>query len=288
MLKTILAAVTGSSDDAGVLAAALTVARPFAAHVDVLHVRLDATTVALAMTLDGGSGALTAGLVERIEQEARDREATARATFESFCRDAGVAVAAAPDAATGAAPSAQFHVEIGEESRWMVQYGVSADLIVAPRTRSEEIDDRAILEAVLLETGRPLLVPATAAMPEGFERIAIGWKATPQAARAVALAMPFLARAREIVVLTIDEAPEETEAAERLVRSLAWHGFAVRGEQLPSGADGVAATLVAAARERADLMVIGGYGHARLREWVFGGVTQAVLAEAPLPVLLAH
>jgi nucleotide-binding universal stress UspA family protein len=288
MLKTILAAVTGSSGDAGVLAAALTVARPFAAHVDVLHVRLDATTVALAMTLDGGSGALTAGLVERIEQEARDREATARATFESFCRDAGVAVAAAPDAATGAAPSAQFHVEIGEESRWMVQYGVSADLIVAPRTRSEEIDDRAILEAVLLETGRPLLVPATAAMPEGFERIAIGWKATPQAARAVALAMPFLARAREIVVLTIDEAPEETEAAERLVRSLAWHGFAVRGEQLPSGADGVAATLVAAARERADLMVIGGYGHARLREWVFGGVTQAVLAEAPLPVLLAH
>ena len=288
MIKTILVAATGSDGDAGVLAAALAVARPFAAHLDVLHVRFDATTVALAMATDAGSGALTAGLIERIEQDARDREAKARANFARFCSDAGLAVTTVPGVAANAAPSAQLHVEIGEEARWMASYGLAADLIVAPRARGEETDERAILEAVLLETGRPLLIPATGAMPAGFERIAIGWKATPQAARAVALAMPFLHRAREIVVLTIEERPEAADAADRIVRNLAWHGFAARGERLRPGADGAAATLLAAARERADLLVMGGYGHTRLREWVFGGVTQAALAEAPLPVLLAH
>jgi nucleotide-binding universal stress UspA family protein len=288
MIKTILAAATGNDSDAGVLAAALAVARPFAAHLDVLHVRFDATTVALAMATDAGSGALTAGLVERIEQDAREREAKAQANFARFCREAGLAVATAPGAAGEAAPSAQFHVEIGEEARWMARYGLAADLIVAPRTRGEEVSERTILETVLIGAGRPLLIPAAGLMPAGFERIVIGWKATPQTARAVALAMPFLARAQQIVVVTVEEEPAEAETADRLVRNLAWHGFAARSERLQPGADGAAATLLAAAVARADLLVMGGYGHSRLREWVLGGFTQAALAGARLPVLIAH
>ena len=288
MIKTILTVATGAESDGAVLAAALAVARTFAAHLDVLHVRFDATTAALAMTTDAGTGALTAGLIDRLEQDAKEREARAQANFTRFCNDAGVAVLSAPVAGPPAAPSAQFHVETGEEPRWMTVYGAAADLIVAPRGDDDGAGERRILEAVLIGAGRPLLIPTAAAMPESVERIAIAWKPTPQAARAVALAMPFLARAHQVVVLTIEESPDAPDAAGRLLRNLAWHGFAARGERLPPGPQGTAATLLAAARDRADLLVMGGYGHSRMREWVFGGVTQQALADAPLPVLIAH
>jgi nucleotide-binding universal stress UspA family protein len=287
MFKTVLSGVAGNNGDADVLAAALAVARPFGAHIDALHVRLDAATVAMAMATDAGTGALTAGIINRLEQDANERAAKAKANFESFCAGAGLAVAGAPDAVAGNTPSAQWHVETGEEARWMAAYGQAADLIVAPRARGDELTERSTLEALLLETGRPLLIPGTAPLP-AFERVAIAWKAMPQTARAIALAMPLLARARQIVVLSVDEGAEREDESPRLLQTLAWHGFAARSERLQPGIDGAAATLLAAAKQRADLLVMGGYGHSRLREWVFGGFTQHVLAAAPLPVLIAH
>jgi nucleotide-binding universal stress UspA family protein len=287
MIKTILVAAAGTDSDAAAFAAALAIARLFAAHLDVLHIRPDPAGLALAMATDVGSGALTAGLLERLEQDAREREAKARGNFERFCAEAAVTLAVAPSPQTSAAPSAEWHVEIGEEPPWITRYGLAADLIVAARAADVEGPGQATLEAALLGTGRPLLIPA-AAPPARLERIAIAWKPTVQAARAVALAMPLLARAKEVSVLAVDEQSGATEEAGRLVRTLAWHGLAAAVEQLPPGPQGVAATLLAAAQARADLLVMGGYGHGRVREWVFGGVTQAVLTAAPLPVLIAH
>ena len=170
----------------------------------------------------------------------------------------------------------------------MATYGVAADLVITPRATGAEGLASATLEAVLLDSGRPILIPAAAAMPAKFERIAIAWKPTPEAVRAVTAAMPFLALAREIVVATVEEAGAGREEADRLVRNLRWHGLQATTLSLKPGAEGAAATLLAAIGNRADLLVMGGYGHSRLREWVFGGFTQLVLADAPLPVLIAH
>ena len=170
----------------------------------------------------------------------------------------------------------------------LARYGMAADLIVASRTPDEDAVGRSTLEAVLLETGRPLLVPAAAAMPAAIERVAIAWKPTQHTTRAVALALPLIARAREVVVLTVAERPDEHATTDRLVRTLARHGLAARAEGLQPGPDGAVQTLLAAANERADLLVMGGYGHTRIREWVFGGFTREVLDGAPLPVLMAH
>ncbi len=285
MIKTILVAATGNDSDAATFAAALAIARPFAAHLDVLHVRLDAVNTAVAMTTDVGSGALTTGLIERLEQDSREREATAQEIFTRFCGAAGLALTSAP---SPNGPSAEWHVETGEEPRWMAAYGIAADLIVARRATGEDVVARSTLEAVLVETGRPLLIPAASAMPANFERIAIAWKPTREAARAVALAMPFLSRANEIVVITVEEEAAERDDSRRLVRNLAWHGLAAKAERLKPGPEGAAATLLAGVADRADLLVMGGYGHSRLREWVFGGFTQRMLADAPLPVLIAH
>ena len=78
------------------------------------------------------------------------------------------------------------------------------------------------------------------------------------------------------------------ESADRLVRNLDWHGLRASRQILHSGDRSAPEILLAAAQERASLLVMGGYGHSRLREWVFGGFTQRVLEDAALPVLLAH
>lgn len=196
----------GQRTDAATFAAALQVARSFAAHLDVLHVRLDTVDVAVAMAADVcGGGALSSGLIDELEQEVREREARARRIFSEFCACNDITITELP-AEGRTKPSAQWHVETGQEPRWIAAYGMTADLIVASRGSGDDAALRSILEAVLLETGRPLLIPGAAA-PAAIlaEKIAIAWKPTPEAARAVALAMPFLARAKEIVVMTVEE-----------------------------------------------------------------------------------
>jgi len=295
MIRSILVAVTGDPTDATTLATAVAIARPFGAHLDVLHVRVDPINAGVALATGGGNGAITAGLIEQLEADAQQREARAKAGFEQFCAETGLTVPGAPAeqptspsaGPSAAGPSAEWHVETGREPDWVAAYGRASDLVVASRSAEEPLG-RSTLEAVLLETGRPLLIPGPAAMPAAIERVAIAWKPAPQAARAVALAMPFLQRATEVVIATVEETAEERDEIDRLSRYLGWHGRNVTIARMRPGPDGAAETLLSAIVGRADLLVMGGYGHSRLREWVFGGFTQHVLADAPLPVLMAH
>jgi nucleotide-binding universal stress UspA family protein len=288
VIKTILVPATGSQTDTATFAAALRVAKLFAAHIDALHVRIDPVATLVAMTTEGSGGVMIGGLVEQLEQDVREREAKARRAFMEFCERERLSITAAP-ADAGANPSAQWHVETGEEPRWMTNYGLTADLIVASRGAPDNAIARSTLEAVLVQTGRPLLIPGDGAPSvEMADRIAIAWKPTPQTARAVAATMPFLARAKEIVVMTVQEEEGRCDDADRLVRNLEWHGLKAVAQRLTPDGRGAAETLLAAATAKVDLLIMGGYGHSRLREWVFGGFTQQLLVSAPVPVLMVH
>lgn len=289
MIKTILVPATGTGNDAAAYAAAGCVARLFGAHIDALHVRLDPVEVGVAMSTEGSGGALLEGIIDSLTREADGGEARARAAFTEFCTGNGLALADTP-VGNATQPSAAFRVETGQEPRWLAAYGLTSDLAVASRgAPGGEAVARAALEALLLETGRPLLIPGTAPLtPDFADRVTIAWKATSQAARTVAAAMPFLARARTVSVLTVDEADGRRDDAERLVGDLAWHGIKATAQRLPPGPDGAAATLLAAVNANRSLLVMGGYSHTRLKEWVFGGFTRAALDNAELPVLMAH
>lgn len=289
MIKSILVPASGNDTDANGFAAALSVAQLFAAHIDALHVRLDPVEVAVAMSAEGSGGMLLEGIIDSMTRDADEREGDARSRFAGFCARAGLSPCEAP-AAGDAKPSTQFHVETGQETRWLATYGMTSDLVVASRgVPGEDAVARSTLEVLLLETGRPLLIPGVStSAPVIGERIAVAWKPTPQAARAVAFAMPFLSHAKEVAVVAIEEEEGRRDDAERLERYLAWHGVKAGAERLAPGPQGAAETLLAAASARADLLVMGGYGHSRLREWVFGGFTQRVMADAPLAVLMAH
>jgi nucleotide-binding universal stress UspA family protein len=285
MIKSILVPATGDEADLATFAAAIGVAREFSAHIEFLHVHLNAVETA-AMTSDASGGMLLGGLIEQLEKDAREREAKAKRMFDEFCARESLAISETPtDQPRG--PTAQWHVETGDEARWITEYGLAADLIIARRGTEDEVAARLVLEAALLDTGRPLLISGAAMPAVSFATVAIAWKATPQAGRAVAAAMPFIVRAKEVIVLTVEEG-QGTDDADRLVRNLIWHGCHASAERLTANGRDGAETLLEAAKGRAGLLVMGGYGHSRLREWVFGGFTQRVLAEASLPVLMAH
>jgi nucleotide-binding universal stress UspA family protein len=281
-IKTILAPATGNPDDSITLDAALTIARAFSAHIDVLHVRVDPLDAAMV-----GDAVMTS-IVDQIAREADEREAAVKRWFNDFCAREKVSVLDTPAPDQKTPPSVQWHVETGDDARSVAAMGLFADLIVAARAEENSVTNRMVLEAALLETARPLLIPtAKSSRPIIGGTVAIAWKGTPQTVRAVAAAMPFLTRANEIVLLTVSEGDDGGNDAFRLIRNLAWHGLQARREHLSSSGD-PAETLLSAAAQNAGLLVMGGYGHSRLREWVFGGFTQRVLEGAPLPVLLAH
>jgi nucleotide-binding universal stress UspA family protein len=287
MYKHILVPATGAASDDAVFATALLAARPSGAHLEFLHVKPDVTDMLMAMTSGGlGGGAVVQEVVDRMDAEAKATEQKAWEAFGALCQKEGIATSA--DGSDGV--SAELAVETGSEPQWLAEYGRFADLIVVGRTRDGREVELDVMEAALLDTGRPLLIAPTrvpAALP-GV--VAIAWKDTPEAARAVAAALPFIERAERVVILSVTEGGQAREATcERLARSLRWHNK--RTEVLHLTADGqqpVEQLLAAATALPAGLLVMGGYSHSRLREVVFGGFTQRILRDAGLPVLMAH
>ena len=287
MIKTILVPATGSDRDGAIFASALAVARAFAAHLEFLHVRPDAAAAAVAMATDGGGATMVGSLINRLEEEADQREEKARQSFQGFCEREGLALRDAPPGPQG--PSAQWLREIGAEPYWVGEHGRAADLLVIGRPGEDDGVSLDTIEAALIDSGRPLLIPPPAPLTALPESIAIAWKATPQAARALTAALPFLSIAKQIVVLTVAEAERTPqEEADRLMAGLRWHDIPVSVRHLRPDGHSAAEILLSAAAEHSALLVMGGYGHSRLREWIFGGFTQRVLRGAEVPVLMAH
>lgn len=176
----------------------------------------------------------------------------------------------------------------GEPGSRLARAGRAADLVIAPQAESSALDflARHAVEEAALGAGVPvLMVPSGEAPAEAGTRVVCGWNGAREAARALHDALPFLAGAEEVVLVTlgeVDGTPPE-EAREMLAR----HGIEARVETRKDAGDAGAGLLEAAAAHRADLLVMGAYGHSRLREMVLGGATRHVLAAARLPVLLS-
>ena len=218
----------------------------------------------------------------------QQRKQKAQQLFEDFCRREGLAVAGGQSELS--ACSARWLEEIGSESYWLVEHARTADLLVIGRPGDDQSAPSDTLEVALMNSGRPLLIPPSAPISALPDTVVIAWKPTPEAARAVAAAMPFLSAAKQIVIMTVaeNETAIAEEGAARLMANLRWDGFSAAMRHFEPSAQGAADTLLAAAREQGMLLVMGGYGHSRLREWIFGGFTQRILGQAEMPVLIAH
>jgi nucleotide-binding universal stress UspA family protein len=170
----------------------------------------------------------------------------------------------------------------------------AADLLIISRQR--EIADPYLFPdpaAVVLAAGRPVL-----AVPPGVEtlhgrKVVVAWKDAREARRAVRDALPFLQRADEVIVTEICERSEEVAPSQQRLRDVAGylraHGVATVAERVrPIGGEAVNTLLHLVHDESADLIVAGAYGHSRVGEWMFGGMTQGLFDKSPVCCLLSH
>lgn len=142
-------------------------------------------------------------------------------------------------------------------------------------------------DAALFHSGRPLLVMPDEAGPPIGETVVIAWKDAPEAVRAIAAAAPFLETAKRIRLVSLAEDDDEDDSASAMVAYLAMSGLPVELETAPLGTREVGDALLTAAGSGV-LLVMGGYGHWRWREWVFGGATLYVLRNTDVAVLISH
>lgn len=179
--------------------------------------------------------------------------------------------------------------EAGAEA-FLVQQARGADLVVVGRNPAEggAREMAADPGTVLMEVGRPVLVA-----PPGLERlkaarIVVAWKDAPESRRAVTAALPFVARADQVFVVSAG-ADARFEGAEEVSELLARHGAHVTTHFLDAAAGAIAEEILRFAnRQDADLVVMGGYGRSRLHEWLFGGVTRDILQVSPFCCLMSH
>lgn len=178
-------------------------------------------------------------------------------------------------------------------TEFLVEQARAADLIVVKRKQLEANYPRHLDAAgAMLRMGRPTLsVPDSVTQLAG-DRIVIGWKDTREARLAVREALPFLTRASRVTISEICTS-EEQDAARVRIRDVAAylkkHGVSCEHEVRVHTSEPDAGYLVRLAADvGADLIVTGGYGHSRLGEWMFGGMTRSLLQHAPVCLLMAH
>ncbi|WP_207481059.1 universal stress protein [Arenibaculum pallidiluteum] len=265
--------LVGSGVPASVPRAAAQLARRHDAHVTGLFVAPPVAPVA------GQGGELIQDALRQRRAEAVDEVKT---VFEACIAEAGIQA------------RSEWRSEIGEPAIGARRSARRADLAVvcqAPQDGYIQMNGPRP-EDLLFGSGRPVLViPRFGEYPSIGERVLVAWDGSAEAARAVNDAFPFLAAARKVTILVVNPDAEAVGAlpGADIARHLARHGIEVTVSRTESRELAISDVLLNfSADEGADLLVMGGYGHSRLREMAFGGVTRDILKTTTLPVLMAH
>jgi nucleotide-binding universal stress UspA family protein len=287
-MKSFLVPIGGSHTDNTVLETALVAARPFAAHLRFLHVVLEPGEAArYTPHMEFASGSALRGAFGQLEVETQARAAASDQHIHEFCARSNIELRETPGRTQSV--TASCRQEHGSPLERILFYARHSDLIVMGRRSRPNGLAPDFLERLLLGSGRPLLI-ASASAPRAFSNIMVCWRESADAARAVAVAGPFLAQANRVIFATVAEKSDYTVAAMHdAVDQFSWHGVTAEVQIIAPNGRPAEEVLAAAARNcQADLVVAGAYGHSRMREIVFGGCTQSLIQHADRPILLMH
>lgn len=286
-LVKILAPLTGGTRDATVLASAFSAAKPFNAHVVALFIRPDPTE-AMPFFGEGVSGVVVQEIVD-VAKEAADKAAEgAKAALAIAAGEAGVTVIDRIEKRD--VPTVSFHDTQGNFADQVTQRSRLSDLVVfGPLKEGDKPGIAEAFEAVLMETGRPVLLTAHIPPKTFAARIAIGWDGSTTSSHALTAALPYLEKAEAIEILSIKRGTEEPKPCDEACEYLKLHGLKSTTRMIDAGQRPVGQVLLeSAVQGGAGLLVIGGYGHSRLREFFVSGVTKHVVSHGEIPLFLVH
>ena len=230
---------------------------------------------------DGMLGGVPVDLIELQRQENSKAANDAISRFDAVAKKAGLSAETRLLDATFGGAAARF-----------AQIARRFDLVVVGQAqRDRGPADDLLIEGALFESGRPLVVvPYIQRRGITLERVLACWDGSRTAARAIGDATPFLERAKAVeVVIVAEEHKSEEMTGANMNAHLVRHGVAASVKRIAKGDIAIQDALLSyAADSGADFMVMGGYGHSRLREFILGGVTRGILASMTLPVLMSH
>ena len=275
-LTTILVHLARDADAPARLAVAERLAKTHGAHLTALY---------LARPLDLPAEIAGRGLSRAFLETEAERVAESARTLEEDFREQARRLGLSHD----------WIVADAEHLEALRTHAHAADVIVVSRGPEQALEDRVRLrlaEELVLVTGLPILI-----LPEGYaapavapgRRVLVAWKPTREAVRALRDALPILQRAERVLLTTVRPTEGDALAALEITHYLERQSVAAETLDVEENADGVAATLLAVAEAHGcDLVVAGAYGHSRLREVLFGGVTRDLFRSSRLPLLLSH
>lgn len=255
---------------------AISLASAYQAHIAGISFFYEPTVLATDM------GGIPINYIEAQRSENKKRAMDAKARFDESSGRSDLT-----------SESRIIEAEFAEAPKIFARIARSFDLsIVGQAIPKESVADQLIVEGALFESGHPVVVvPYIQRAPLTLNRVMICWDGSHNAARAVSDSMPFLAKAGivEVVTMSGEKGKSDEIAGADVAEHLARHGLKVELKRLPIGNIEVADALLSLAADiSADLMVMGGYGHSRLREFVLGGATRGILASMTIPTLLSH
>jgi len=276
MIKDLVVNLSGSGTSDATADYAISMAKTYGAHV-----------VGVAFVYEPvipGSllGGIPTDLIEVQREENAKAAKGAVANFETAAKSAGVSAETRLLDASIAGASDLF----GRIAR---RFDIA---VVGQAPREQGVSEELLIEGALFGSGRPVIVvPQIQSQPLKLDKVMVCWDGSRPAARAIGDAVPLLERAGAIEVVVVtgerDKSGEITGA--NMKRHLARHGINVEIKRIAAGsADVQTAILAHAADSGADFLVMGGYGHSRLREFILGGVTRSILKSMPVPVLMSH
>jgi nucleotide-binding universal stress UspA family protein len=266
----------GSSDSAGIFKFAAELAQLHAARLILVFIQPEPSLTA-AQGFARGQG--VRDVVDSQQKQLEGLEARHRKSFEDLARRHGIR--------SEWRSLSHFNTEVGVHAYY-------ADLVVIarPEPAVHTGGPPGLAESLVLSSGRPILLYPPGGTASRIERIVVAWNATRESARAASDAVPLLARAESVEVLVVDDKRHPGHGQEPgadIARHLARHGAHVEVRRASSKGHDVGRFLLSqAAAFRADLLVMGAYGHSQVREWMFGSVTRTVLYEAVVPVLMSR
>jgi nucleotide-binding universal stress UspA family protein len=275
--KTIVAHLHDAASAERVLLSASSLARKFGAHLIGIHA---SPGMVYAPPMGGGGQ-----VISRVQEYDRKVSAELTATFETVTKGQGFV---AELRLLRPRDTDDLGAHVLEQSR-------PCDLIVASQREGLWEMSRILdfPERLVIESGRPVFLVPLAGHSAEADHIMIAWNGKREAARATFDSLPLLKAARRVTVLAIEQTDADVVSQPMpdtsIAAALARHDVNVTLKTMRADKGSIGNAIAEAVRvERADVLVMGAYGHSRMREFVFGGATRHMLKHMPIPVLLAH